>query len=70
MMTKTKNYGKNIKATNQHSSLQINKQKTKQKMNQQIINSTMTLENNRPKTNGGPQKIPIPIGTKGLLITP
>ena len=38
-------------------------------MNQQIINSTMTLENNRPKDNGGPQ-IPIPIGTKGLLITP
>ena len=39
-------------------------------MNQQIINSTMTLENNRPKNNGGPQKIPNPIGTKGLLITP
>ena len=39
-------------------------------MNQQIINSTLTLENNRTKTNGGPQKIPIPIGTKGLLITP
>jgi len=61
-----KNYGKNIKATNQHSTLQINDIK----MNQQIINSTMTLENNRPKNNGGPQKIPIPIGTKGLLITP
>jgi len=66
-MTKTKNYGKK-KTTNQHSSLQINKQ-TK-KMNQQIINSTMTLENYRPKNNGGPQKIPIAIGTKGLLITP
>ena len=39
-------------------------------MNQQIINSTTTLENNRPKNKGGPQKIPIPIGTKGLLITP
>ena len=59
-MTKTKNYGKNIKATNQHSSPQINEQK-KKKINQQIINSTMTLENNRPKNNGGPQQIPIPI---------
>jgi len=57
-MTKTKNYGKNIKATNQHSSLQINKQNTFNiQKNQQIINSaTMTLENNRPKIMGALKK--------------
>ena len=69
-MTKTKNYGKNKKATNQQINIQVYKSTNKKKMNQQIINSTITLENYRPKNNGGPQKIPIAIGTKGLLITP
>jgi len=69
-MTKTKNYGKKHKSYKSTFKSTNQERKYKIQMNQQIINSTLTLENNRPKTNGGPQKIPIPIGTKGLLITP
>ena len=37
-------------------------------MNQQIINSTMTLENNRPKImNGGPTKNPNSYWDKGSI---
>ena len=37
-MTKTKNYGKNIKITNQHSSLQMNKQTKNESTDNQLNN--------------------------------